>query len=87
MLGIALGGADQISPTSSVASLGSFLAGAAFGWTERAGQRVIFELEACLLGLSAVTTAAPLFASHSELTVSLLALASTLSLLVAVRRD
>jgi uncharacterized membrane protein YoaK (UPF0700 family) len=62
VLGFALGGADEISTVSSVASLGSFLARAAFGWAARASSPVLFAFEACLLGLSAATTAVPLLA-------------------------
>ena len=83
VLGLALGGASQLSATASLASLASFVAGALFsGWAAGALEggknrwlSVMSALEAWLLGLATLTTAVPVLAAHTQLTVSILAVA------------
>jgi uncharacterized membrane protein YoaK (UPF0700 family) len=83
VLGLALGGASQLSATASLASLASFVAGALFsGWAAGALEggknrwlSVMSALAAWLLGLATLTTAVPVLAAHTQLTVSILAVA------------
>jgi uncharacterized membrane protein YoaK (UPF0700 family) len=83
VLGFALAGSSQVSALASVASLGSFLVGAAcsawaarrFDGAARRSSVWTSALEACLLGLAALTTVLPELPAHAELTVSILGLA------------